>query len=349
MSASIATSMPAAAPDRSGPSGTCDAAPVDEQTGRFGEEHVEFDGAVGVRVEIPSADPLNYHAVVSAPATMAPMTIDGQLFARHGGDPGPLVIVVPGSLGVGPNHRSHAETLFRAGYSVFLLDPFGARSVTSTVADQVQYSFAASAYDVLAAVRTLREHPAVDPSRIAAQGHSRGGSAVTTAAMRRFADAVLGPGEGLAGVYAVYPWCGHQFRTPDIGHTVLRAIIGDRDEWCSVQQVQAQVAAIAACGGRATVRIVGGAHHSFDRHEEVHELPEAIVTPAAPTVSVGDDGSLIDPWTGESSPELIDRDLMVAALKAGFVRNGASIGGIGDQPDVFEADMLGFHASVLGV
>lgn len=319
-----------------------------EQPVRFGDERVEFDGVLGQRVEITSANPVNYHQVISDPAGLPPTTIDGQLFVRSDADRDPLVIIVPGSLGVGPNHRAHAETLFGAGYSVFLLDPFGARSVTSTVANQIQYSFAASAYDVLAAVRLLAEHPAVDPSRITAQGHSRGGSAVTTAAMRQFADAVLGPDRGLAGVYAVYPWCGHQFRRPDTGHTVLRAIIGDLDEWCSVQQVQAQVAAIGAFGGHATMRIVGGAHHSFDRHEEVHELPEAIVTPAAPTVLIADDGSLVDPWTGETSPELVDRDLMVAALKAGFVRNGASIGGIGDQPDLFEADMLAFHASVLG-
>ncbi len=308
-----------------------------------------LDGVIGERVEIPSANPVNYHEVISARERLVPMTVDGQLFARPDADRGPLVIVVPGSLGVGPNHVAHAERLVRERYSVFVLDPFGARSVTSTVANQVQYSFAASAYDVLASVRVLREHPAVDPACITAQGHSRGGSAVITASMRRFADAVLGPGVGLAGVYAVYPWCGHQFRTSDIGHTVMRAIIGDLDEWCSVQQVQAQVAAITAHGGHATVRIVGGAHHSFDRHEDVHELPEAVVAPAAPTVTVDDRGAFIDPWTGQASATLVDRDLMVSALKSGFGRTGARIGGVGDQPDLFEADMLAFHASVLGL
>jgi dienelactone hydrolase len=314
---------------------------------RFGDEHIEFDGVLGERVEIPSADPVNYRQVVSGDLDAVHVTVDGQLFVRPEASNGPLVIVVPGSLGVGPNHRAHAERLVAEGYSVFVLDPFGARAVSSTVSNQAQYSFAASAYDVLATVRVLAEHPAVDPARITAQGHSRGGSAVLTAAMRRFADAALGPDAGLAGVYAVYPWCGHQFRTPDVGPTVVRAIIGDLDEWCSVQQVHGQIASIAAFGGHASLRIVAGAHHSFDRHEEVHLLPEAIVTPAAPTATVADDGSLIDPWTGEASPHCTDFDLAVTALKAGFGRTGASIGGIGDQPDLFEADMLAFHASLL--
>lgn len=313
---------------------------------RFGDERIEFDGVVGERVEIPSADPVNYHEVISGAVRASSITIDGLLFVRPG--TGSLVVIVPGSLGVGPNHRAHAASLFAAGYSVFVLDPFGPRSVTSTVANQAQYSFAASAYDVLATVRVLSEHQAVDPAHISAQGHSRGGSAVMSASMRPFADAVLGEAAGLAGVYAVYPWCGHQFASADVGRTVVRSIIGDLDEWCSVQQVQAQTHAIASAGGEASMRIVRGAHHSFDRHEPVHELPEAIVTPLAPTVTVTDDGVLVDPWTGEARAHATDRDLAVAALKAGFGRNGASIGGMGDQPDLFEADMLAFHASVLG-
>ncbi len=315
--------------------------------GRFGEERIEYDGIVGERVDIVSANPVNYHQAITDPAGCEPITIEGQLFVRPGAVGEPLVIVVPGSLGVGPNHRQHAETLVGAGYSVFLIDPFGARAVSSTVANQTQYSFAASAFDVLAAVRTLGEHPAVDPERITAQGHSRGGSAVMTAAMRRFTDAVLEPDAGLAGVYAVYPWCGHQFADASVGSTVVRSIIGDLDEWCSVQQVQAQTRAIRAAGGDASIRIVGGAHHSFDRHEPVHELAEASVAPAAPTALVDDDGALVDPWSGERSPELTDRDLFVAAVQSGLGRRGARIGGIGDQPALFDADMLAFHESVL--
>ena len=86
------------------------------------------------------------------------------------------------------------------GVGAFLVDPFGPRSVDSTVANQTQYSFAASAFDVLAALVALRDRDDVDPDRISAQGHSRGGSAVTIAAMRRFADPIVGPEVALRGV-----------------------------------------------------------------------------------------------------------------------------------------------------
>ena len=168
------------------------------------------------------------------------------------------------------------------------------------------------------------------------------------AAMRRFADPVVGDAVGLAGVYAVYPWCGHQFADPTVGATRVRAIVGDQDDWLSVQQVQAQVQAIRLGGGDASLRIVAGAAHSFDRREAVHEVPEAAVAPLTPTVYVDDDGAMIDPATGRPDAATTDRDMFLAAVRAGLGRLGAHIGSVGDQPDLFRADMLAFHASVLG-
>jgi dienelactone hydrolase len=113
--------------------------------------------------------------------------------------------VVPGSLGVAPSHVAHTETVSDDGFAAFVLDSFGARDVTSTVANQTQFSFAASAYDVLAAWKVLAAHPDIDASRIGAQGNSRGGSALLTSATRRFADAVVGDGAGLKSVHAPIP------------------------------------------------------------------------------------------------------------------------------------------------
>lgn len=310
---------------------------------RYRDREVTYAGVTGERLVVPSANPLNHRQAITDPAGCPPVEIDAQLFVPAAGEPLPAVIVVPGSLGVGPNHEMHAETLVDAGFAVCVLDPFGPRSVASTVANQTQYSFAASSFDVLAAWRVLAARAEIDADRIAAQGHSRGGSAVLTAATRRFADAIVGPGAGLAAVYAVYPWCGQQFLDPSVGATSVRAIIGDRDEWCSVQQVQAQIQAIRAAGGDAGIRIVPGAHHSFDRHEPVHTIDEASVAPFAPTVMLADDGSMILPGSDVADPDAVDRDAFLTAIEAGFGRRGAAIGGEGDQPALFRDDMLRFH------
>ncbi|MSP02506.1 MAG: hypothetical protein EXR07_15865 [Acetobacteraceae bacterium] len=305
------------------------------------------NGATGIDMEVPTADPVNFHQAISAPDSMPRTTIDAKLFLPLGRAPFPAVIIVPGSLGIAPSHLAHAETLTDLGAAAFVIDPFGGRGVTSTVANQVQYSFAASAYDVLAALRVLAGRPEIDPARIGAQGHSRGGSAVVSAAMRRFADPVMGEGPRLRAVYAAYPWSGQQFLDPDVGAMLVRAVIGDRDGWCSPQQVQGHIQAIRLRGGEASLRIVAGAAHSFDRETAVEMVPNAAVSPGAPTAYVADDGAFLHPVEGLPDPRLTDRDLMIYGMKAGYGVKGATIGSLPGQPALFREDMVRFWREAL--
>lgn len=314
---------------------------------RFRDRSITLAGVMGQNIEILSANPRNYHQAINDRNGCEPVVVDGKLFLPSADWPVPLVLLVPGSLGVADNHIDHAESLVAVGYAVFVLDPFGSRSIKSTVENQTAYSFAASSFDVLAALVFLADHPAIDSERISAQGHSRGGSAVLTAAMRCFADPIVSHAVALAGVYAVYPWCGHQFIDPGVSSTKIRSIVGDQDDWLSVQQVQAQVHAIELAGGDASLRIVSGAGHSFDRQEHVHEVPEASVAPGAPTVYLDSNGAMINPVTGRPDAALTDRDMFLAAVDAGMGRRGAHIGSIANQVDLFRADMLAFHALVL--
>jgi dienelactone hydrolase len=321
---------------------------------RFRDQDIVFTyGVKGQTIDIPSANPLNYFDVVSNAAGLPRLTIDGKLFLpstdkrRRDGE-FPLVMVVPGSLGVAPSHLAHAETLTDDGFAAFVLDSFGARDVTSTVANQTQFSFASSAYDVLATWKVLASHPQIDATRIGAQGHSRGGSAVMTAAARGFADAVLGESAGLKAVLAAYPWSGHQFLDPGVGQTEIRVVMGDADEWCSPMQVQGHCQAIRLAGGKVAMRLIGGAQHSFDRGTEIVNVAEASVSPAAPTVYLDHHGAFIHPLRDVADSKLTDRDLMVYALKAGYGRKGAKIGSHDGESELFRADMLAFWQRVLG-
>ena len=318
---------------------------------RFREREVVFaSGARGQNLDIASANPLNYWQVISDPGAMPRVTVDGKLFLPSGArGPLPVVIIVPGSLGIAATHLNHAETLVDLGLAAFVLDPFGPRRITSTVSNQTQYSFAASAYDVAAAVAALARRPEIDARRIGLQGHSRGGSAVLTAVTRRFCEAVHDRALTVRAVLAAYPWSGHQFLDPDIGTTEVRAIVGDQDDWVSPQQIQGHVQAMRLRGGTTSIRIVAGAEHSFDRHEPLQTFPDAAVSPGAPTSYLRDDGAFIHPTSGEADPELVDRDLAVYALKAGYGVRGATIGSQGNQAAVFRDEMTRFfHRTLLG-
>lgn len=317
-------------------------------TGRFRDQDIIFpNGARGVNVNVPSASPVNFHQAISAPAEMPSVTIDGKLFMPPEViSPLPLVIVVPGSLGVAASHVAHAESLNAAGFAAFVLDGFGARDVTSTVANQTQFSFAASAYDVLAAFMVLAEMPDIDQTRIGAQGHSRGGSAALTAVTRRFADAIIGPERALCAVLAAYPWCGQQFLDPRVGHSEIRVLMGDADEWCSPMQAQGHCQAIRVSGGIANMRLVGKAQHSFDRDTPLALIAEASVSPSAPVTYLADDGAMIHPLQATPDPALVDRDVMVYAVKAGFGVKGAHIGSGEGEASLFRDDMMEFWQRV---
>jgi dienelactone hydrolase len=319
-------------------------------TQRFRDRDVVFaNGARGETIDIASADPLNYWQVISDPGAMPRVTVDGKLFVPRGArGPLPVVVIVPGSLGIAATHLTHAETLVDLGIPAFVLDPFGPRSITSTVANQTQYSFAASAYDVAATVAALAKRPDIDARRIGLQGHSRGGSAVLTAVTRRFCDAIHDRALRVRAVLAAYPWSGHQFLDPDVGGTEVRSIVGDRDDWVSPQQIQGHMQAIRLRGGTASIRIVAGATHSFDRHEPLQKFPDARVSPGAPTSYLADDGAFVHPTIGEADSTLVDRDLAVYALKAGYGVRGATIGSQGDQAALFRDEMTRFfHRTLL--
>ena len=123
--------------------------------------------------------------------------------------------------------------------------------------------------------------------------------------------------------------------------------MGDADEWCSPMQVQGHLQAIRLAGGRASLRLVGGAHHSFDRGTAIADVANASVSPAAPTAYLADDGSFIHPLQDRPDPALTDRDLMVYGLKAGFGRKGAKIGSHDGEAALFRDDMLAFWRRVL--
>jgi len=269
----------------------------------------------------------------------------GRLFLPEGEGPFPVVIIVPGSLGLQTAHVEKADYLTNAGIAACPIDPFQARGVVSTVANQVQYSYAASAWDVLATVAHLAGIEKVDSSRIGAQGHSRGGSAVLSAACTYLSAAVDAP--KLRGVYAAYPWSGQQFLNPLIGDTRIRAVIGDQDDWCLPQQVQAHIQAMRLAGGDATMRMFGGAHHSFDRPTPVEHYEDATVAPSAPTVYIADDGAFIHPLSDKPDPELTDLEVFVYAAKAGYAKRGAHIAGGQEHSSEFYADMLTFWRSTM--
>jgi len=124
-------------------------------------------------------------------------------------------------------------------------------------------------------------------------------------------------------------------------------LMGDRDDWCSVQQVQGHLQAIRLTGGAVSLRLFGGAAHSFDKRSPRVRIEDARVAPGGPTAYLAADGAYVHPLTGGPDPKLTDRDVAVYNLKAGYGVRGATLGGTQAEADEFRTDMLAFWSAAL--
>jgi dienelactone hydrolase len=318
--------------------------PLHEQTIRLNER------VTGRAIVVPSATPRHFEAIVRG-GVGAPVEHQAVLFVppangaltREGHHP--TVIIVPGSGGVMPPLFAHARALVDAGIAALVLDPFRARSVVHTVSEQRQIPFAASVYDVFAAMRRLAHEPDIDATRLGAMGYSRGGVAVLGAAMRNLAAPSLQGQPSLRAVLAGWPWCGYQFREPDTGDTAIRLVVADLDDWASPVQSQAYEALLRAHGARVTLRLFHNAHHGFGYGVPVKRFDDAMVALNAPIVYFDHDGVMRDPWSGERRPDA--DDTTIVRLLGAFIGRGVTVGSLEGQMQDFIDDFTRHFATHL--
>ena len=307
------------------------------------------NGVHGQIMTFESRSPADWGPAMRGDAGPA-VQLNAQLFLPTGrSGPVAAVIMVPGSGNLGTHHLAEASALISKGLAVLLIDPFRGRGIADTIADQGRLTWPASAYDVLAAVRYLRTRDDIDPARIGALGGSRGGTAVMMAAAKPFSEAILGKGKGLRAVVAGYPWCGTQFRNARLADGAsLLVLQGDRDDWVSVQQCQNAVHAMIVAGQDASMRIVAGALHAFDRADvPPTRIPEAVTSTTFPTVYMDDTGVYYDLRTGKPDPALRPADFTGYAVSGGFVRKGVTIGSRPGDAEIFIDEMSSFLVRML--
>jgi dienelactone hydrolase len=306
----------------------------------FAEDHVVLtNGVAGKTVQLDSGNPRSYEEIVAG-APFPSVRLNAKLFLPDNNARHPVVIIEPGSSGVGNSALAHATALTSAGIAVLVVDPFGARSVTSTVADQGQFSFAASSYDVLAAVNYLSKLPEIDSAHIGALGYSRGGTAVIQAAVSPLARAVLGQGVSLRAVAAAWPWCGYQFEQPETRPTAIRFFVGDLDAWVSPIQCQGYAALMKDRNPEISIRVFKNAVHGFGNGQPLRNEPDAMTALNAPITYINARGEILDPYTGAALAGIDPGAL--ARRTVPFLSRGAKVGSQDDQARQFVTDMVSF-------
>jgi len=302
------------------------------------------NGITGRPLSLRSANPRHYEDIVRK-QPMPSVTLHAKLFVPPGSSKAPAVIIAPGSGGVNPWMLVHARALTDSGIAVLLMDPFGGREIRDTITAQTQFSFAASTWDVFAAVLALERQSDIDATRLGALGYSRGGLSVLHAAMRPLADAALGPGRALRAVVAGWPWCGLQFADPQTAPTAIRLALADSDNWVSPLQCQAYFNAMRPRNPVVTQRLFKDASHGFGYGTPLREIPRATHALNAPVIHFDPRGVPLDPWSGDAMPGADDRAL--EAMMRPFIGRGVLAGTQGSQMQDFIRDTVGFFITYL--
>jgi len=298
-----------------------------------------------MKVAIESRNPGTFEDLIAG-RTGAAVQLEAELLLpADNGARAPAVIIAPGSGGVGPSHRMHAAALVQAGIAACVVDPFSGRGVSETFTDQKRISFAASAYDVLAAAGFLRRQGVVDGARLGAMGYSRGGIAVLLAASSQLVHSIPAGGGPLTAVYGAWPWSGYQFENASTAPTAVRFAVAERDNWVSPVQSQAWASAMRARNPNVSLRLFRDAHHGFGYCEALFDLPQAVKAFNAPIVYLNDQGMFLDWYSGAPLPGADDAFWERAAFA--WLGRGVTVGTQPGQYEAFLEDMIGFFAAQL--
>ena len=194
-----------------------------------------------------------------------PVTVAGEFKVAQGTGRMPVVVMVHGSSGIGPNTEVWARQFNQMGVSAFILDGFTGRGLTVVGPDQSQLGRLNLSLDAYRALDVLARHPRVDPKRIVLMGFSRGGQATLYASEKRFLKAWNRSGLEFAAYLPFYPDCHTVYQNDtDVADRPIRIFHGSADDYNPVPPCKAFVERLRATGHDVELIEYAGAQHSFD-------------------------------------------------------------------------------------
>ena len=194
-----------------------------------------------------------------------PVTISGQFRIAQGAGRLPVVVLMHGSGGMGPNIQMWSGELNAMGISTFAIDGFTGRGLTSTSANQALLGRLNFILDIYRSLDILARHPRVDPARIALMGFSRGGQAALYASLKRFHKMWNKSGVQFAAYMPFYPDCMTTYiGDTDVADRPIRIFQGAADDYNPVAPCKAFVARLKAAGHDVELTEYPNVWHAFD-------------------------------------------------------------------------------------
>ena len=203
-----------------------------------------------------------------------PATIGGELRIAQGTGRLPVVVLLHGSSGVGPNIETWVRQFNEMGISTLVLDSLTGRGLTNVSADQASLGRLNAIVDAYRALAVLAGHPRVDPLRIALMGFSRGGQGALYASLTRFHRLWNASGQDFAAYVPIYPDCSTRYvGDQEVARRPIRIFHATADDYDPVAPCKAYVERLRGSGTDVQLVEYPDAPHTFDN-------PLATLTPA---------------------------------------------------------------------
>jgi dienelactone hydrolase len=194
-----------------------------------------------------------------------PVTLTGEFRIAQGTGRLPVVILMHGSGGVGPNIETWAQQFNAMGISTFVIDGFTGRGMTSVSTNQASLGRLNFILDIYRALDILAKHPRVAPDRIALMGFSRGGQAALYASLTRFQKLWNRSGVEFAAYIPFYPDCATSYAgDTDIADKPIRIFHGMPDDYNPVASCKAYLERLEEAGRDVIITEYPDAQHGFD-------------------------------------------------------------------------------------
>jgi dienelactone hydrolase len=219
------------------------------------------------KISIPSETPAGLIPFLHHEAPMT--TVSGELYmpAKVSG-PVPAIVLKHGSGGIqglnGENDKKWAATFASWGVAAFLVDSFGPRGMSSSVADQSKLSAWADAADALAGLKVLAADPRIDKTRIGVMGWSRGGGVALRTALEAVRKAVITDDLKFAAHIVFYGDAEFQYRSNMTDKSPMLFFHGESDNYVGIGPTREFADWAKSKGNDVTFVSYPKAFHDFD-------------------------------------------------------------------------------------
>jgi dienelactone hydrolase len=219
------------------------------------------------KVAIPTLTPPSLPAFLRHESPTA--TVTGELtLPKNASGPVPAMVLLHGSGGLqgppGANVKKWAEILNGWGVATLMVDSFGPRKITTTVADQSKLSSWADVADGLAALKVLGADSRIDRNRIGVLGWSRGGTAAINTALETVRRIIIADDLKFAAHVVFYGTAMLQNRDRATDQSPLLFFHGEADNYTPIGPTREFANWAKSKGSPVTFISYPNTYHDFD-------------------------------------------------------------------------------------